>query len=190
MSKYKTSRGAEITKVDQDGSLVVSSPIYKDDSHRFQRAVITGITKEVTQDLREYFQHEKDEELGRWRWPDNPDYLVYRIIDNQGNDTDKVRVAMEATGNSVGAYCRDDGISCSGTGDAARAYFESHPEIKPWHKAKLGEVWEIRLADRLDFIRVLVVKTSRDELLFRSASGRIDIDDEDIMEATMILGVD
>jgi hypothetical protein len=31
---------------------------------------------------------------------------------------------------------------------AARAYFDAHPEPKPWHHAKPGDVWIITFTDR------------------------------------------
>ncbi|MDR6691374.1 hypothetical protein J2X55_002286 [Microbacterium sp. 1154] len=48
--------------------------------------------------LREFFQAEADERLGRWRWPENPAYVV-------------------------------------------AAYFDAHPEPKPWHGAEPGDVF-------------------------------------------------
>jgi hypothetical protein len=90
---------------------------------------------------REFFQAERDEELGRWRWPENPDYVVYPDDDGDVivlNERDgmsgigQTRATVDRYPNSFGA-------------DAARAYFESHPERKPWHDAKEGEVWVLTL---------------------------------------------
>lgn len=84
--------------------------------------------------LREFFQHERDEELGRWRWPDTPVYVVYRDSDNS------VLVFDETNGRSE-QYARweaellEDG--------AAFDYFAAHPEPKPWERAKPGEIWEL-----------------------------------------------
>src|SRR5699024_11254333 len=35
-----------------------------------------GLCAADTNALREYFQHERDERLGLWRWPENPVYGV------------------------------------------------------------------------------------------------------------------
>lgn len=88
--------------------------------------------------LREFFQAEWDQELGRWRWPENPDYVVYRD-DRPGG----FRVMHEPTGDTW-TYFWDaikDAPEYAGAWDAARAYFAAHPEPKPWHDAKPGEVW-------------------------------------------------
>lgn len=98
--------------------------------------------------LREFFMHERDQELGRWRWPENPDYVVYRKAASASEPHPGVRVVHEATGRS-----RDIGVevnnACDPTvsmfGRAARAYFAAHPEKKPWHDAKPGEVWVLTL---------------------------------------------
>lgn len=90
--------------------------------------------------LREFFQHERDEELGRWRWPENPDYVVYPKA-NSTTGKRMVRVISETYG-----YGRDH---CEGDHEqsdyrqAAAAYFAAHPESKPWHDAEDGSVWRL-----------------------------------------------
>lgn len=99
--------------------------------------------------LRECFLHERDQELGRWRWPENPDYVVYPDQARKYIEQPAVIVVNERDG--AVAYCGKDGAySASGIGasddwcePAARAYFAAHPEPKPWHAAKPGEVWEL-----------------------------------------------
>lgn len=87
--------------------------------------------------LREFFQAERDEELGRWRWPKNPNFVVYAEDDGVHN------VVNENTGLSLmatrGGVKRHDDAHA----DAARAYFDAHPERKPWHDAKPGEHWSL-----------------------------------------------
>lgn len=96
-----------------------------------------------TQTLREFFCAERDEELGRWRWPENPRYVVYPM---EGDG--QFRVMDETTGDTwtyVWSAIKDD-PQFDGPWDAARAYFEAHPERKPWHDAKPGEVWILTTA--------------------------------------------
>src|SRR5690606_1284379 len=83
--------------------------------------------------LREFFQHVRDEELGRWRWPKDPDYVVYPTEDG-------FLVVRESVGLSEfrnGLYVHDM------EGEAARDYREAHPERKPWEDAMHGEAWVI-----------------------------------------------
>ena len=87
--------------------------------------------------LREFFQNEHDKELGRWRWPDNPQYVVYPRGDSG------VRVLDEGSGIGSARLIHLNGDPDNPTGEyqAAYAYFEAHPERKPWEDAKPGEVW-------------------------------------------------
>ncbi|GGH33977.1 hypothetical protein [Microbacterium album] len=89
--------------------------------------------------LREFFLHERDEQLGRWRWPENPDYVVYP------REERRVRVIHEPTGDFADSV---RGTTIPGpVKDAARAYFDAHPEPKPWRDAKPGEVWVVTKDD-------------------------------------------
>ncbi|WP_156316655.1 hypothetical protein [Leucobacter japonicus] len=93
----------------------------------------------VTSALREFFQHERDQELGRWRWPENPGFVVY------SRGVAGIRVTSEESGDSIlalreAAETWADEPTFFG---AARAYFAAHPERKPWHDAKPGEAWVI-----------------------------------------------
>ncbi|QYF98494.1 hypothetical protein [Microbacterium sp. PAMC21962] len=89
--------------------------------------------------LREFFQKENDDRLGRWRWREDPDYVVYPLV------TGLVAVVEEKNGTS-GTFSRIEHTN-SGHGDAARAYFLAHPDPKPWDEAKPGEVWVFTLRD-------------------------------------------
>lgn len=88
--------------------------------------------------LREYFRDERDRELGRWRWPENQNYVVY-----PGEDGSVVLVFCETTGEVYPYYPDDDFSDVSAFGNAAKAYFDTHPVKKPWHDAKPGEVWAL-----------------------------------------------
>lgn len=107
----------------------------------------------VTAALREFFLHERDQELGRWRWPENPDYVVYPDQARKYIEQPAVIVVNERDG--AVAYCGKDGAySASGIGasddwcePAARAYFAAHPESKPWHEAKHNEIWVLQIKD-------------------------------------------
>lgn len=100
---------------------------------------------DVAAALREFYQAERDEELGRWRYPDDRDYVVYPV-----GSGEVVHVLNEKAGVS-GQYERAEVNKVFGgefleTADpvysrAARDYFDAHPVRKPWEDAKDGEVW-------------------------------------------------
>src|SRR5690625_3758643 len=92
--------------------------------------------------LREYFQHERDAELGRWRDPETG-LLVYQIND----DPDTVFV-FDETYADHGTWTREQvGPTTTGFGaPIAERYFATHPEPKPaWHDAEPGEVWVVEV---------------------------------------------
>lgn len=91
--------------------------------------------------LREFFQHERDEELSRWRWPEAPEYVVY-------SRRRPLFVLNELTGDTL-RTSRGDGYADTGHGtiyNAAAAYFEAHPERKPWYDAKHNDLWELQIS--------------------------------------------
>ncbi|UOR02024.1 hypothetical protein MUN77_01450 [Leucobacter allii] len=93
-------------------------------------------TEEV-QALREFFQHERDEELGRWRSQEDPLFVAYRKGPH-------ARIVNEASGESEGYIRRNAGTFGPNPFSAvAEEYWDAHPESKPWHDAKPGEVWEL-----------------------------------------------
>lgn len=67
--------------------------------------------------LREFYQRQSDNELGRWRWDENADFVIYA----DPNDEDAVRVFNERSG-AFRIICRGVPIT-DGFGGAAAAYF-------------------------------------------------------------------
>ena len=96
--------------------------------------------------LREFFQSERDTELGRWRSKEHPEYVAYLAPECTDYD---LRIICETSGDSM-VYTRseDDGSKRDHPWEStwarvARAYFAAHPEPKPWQAAKVGEHWQI-----------------------------------------------
>ena len=80
--------------------------------------------------LREFFLHERDTELGRWRDPDSPYLVVYPT-----GEPDIVKVLHEQAGMSWEIKPESKAYSTSTLHDvvvAGRHYFAAHPEPKPW----------------------------------------------------------
>lgn len=94
--------------------------------------------------LREFFQHERDQELGRWRDPVNRDLVVYRLPELDDEFGRTVQVMDETTGDTF-FYWEELGRPSEDIRgrETADRYFEAHPEPKPWDEAKTGEVWEL-----------------------------------------------
>lgn len=136
MNDFTASNGVTI-RVDMDGDYAFSGS-------RSTYMVQPGSKNE--QALRELFQAEADERLGRWRCPEVPDYLVY-----PPSSSHKVHVVRESDGETR-SYARNSPTFAFPSGEhrewalAARAYFEAHPEPKPWHAAVEGDVWELTFA--------------------------------------------
>ena len=121
------------------------------------------LTGDEADAAREFFRHERDEELGRWRWPENPDYVVYPVIlpahEMAFGRNLSVMVFHERTGVLKG-YCReeDQGGQYREYPNAARAYFEAHPVKKPWYDAKPGEVWVFTYFDEAEVVAIATME--------------------------------
>ena len=100
--------------------------------------------RRVTDALREYFQRERDTQLGRWRDPENPNMVCYPVA----CDLDAVWVMYEGAGSRY--YVNRTGWELTRpqyASETAGRYFQAHPEPKPWEEAKVGEIWEIGLLE-------------------------------------------
>lgn len=94
--------------------------------------------------LREFFQHERDQELGRWRDPEN----LHRVAYVTSPQT--VLIMDESTGRGTEYSRQTANASSDNYGDrlkrqSARAYFAAHPEPKPGDEAKHLEIWVLTI---------------------------------------------
>lgn len=140
----------------------------------------TGLGEQAQDALREFFLHERDQELGRWRERPGCEAVVYpNGSDELGNRC--VRVLFEPTAGELLVY--ENKIPRNLYGDAARNYFAAHPEPKPGHDAKPGEVWVLscpRLhADPGPY-------TFRNGMFRCGESGALQISDSNIVAARRI----
>ena len=87
---------------------------------------------------KEFYQHISDSELGRWRDPLNKSCVIYPMGNLVGG-LRTVQVVNEDHG-FCGQVNEGDPENMEIRVSAAR-YFAAHPEPKPWHDAKTGEVW-------------------------------------------------
>ena len=88
--------------------------------------------------LREYFQAERDEELGRWRDPENPDWVVYPRRDT-------VYVINEYDGLPYMRERKQVAYADGAVSEVAQRYFDTHPEPKPWDTAQPDEIWVLTI---------------------------------------------
>lgn len=141
---FTASNGIQITMdPDRDGKVYLVGRRARGDEGQYLDTHATGGPEGIVA-LREFFQHERDEELGRWRWPENPDYVVYP----DANDPRLVTVMRESAARiRKMRRGRDNALSNDYNerfGECADTYFEAHPERKPWEDATPGEVWLFR----------------------------------------------
>lgn len=136
---------------------------------------------------REFFQHERDEELGRWRWPENPDWVGVEGEEQVGMRT--VVLVNERTLERfwINYRAMDAAQDASIDKHAARAFFEAHPEQKPWHDAEPGEVWIIREVDaQPTAARACMVNERMQFEPVNNITRHIDVDDPLIADARRI----
>ena len=112
-----------------------------DDSIRWHPGISQRRASEA---LREFFQAERDEELGRWRDPENPDMVAYRTPEDDDESGRCILLLDENTGDNHWEW---EHTALPGPADR---YFTAHPlpepEPKPWLEAKPGEVWALTYA--------------------------------------------
>lgn len=124
------------------------------------------VSPEGVKALAELFQHERDQELNRWRDPDNPDFVVYRRPKCDDELGRAVWVLDETTATGY-TYWENSTPAWPGKyaqmWKAAERYYEAHPEPRPWDEAEPGEIWELTEPEGL---KQLWVKTDRE--LWRS----------------------
>lgn len=87
-------------------------------------------------------QHQEDARLRRWRWPKNPDFVVYP------QEERGAWVIRESEPGAIRWYDAELAASCTASESEWRGYagaylgwLNANPEPKPWHDAKPGEVW-------------------------------------------------
>lgn len=178
---FTASNGKRI-EVLSDGQLCIaqsmpSSPL----EHR------TWAGPDDTQALREFFQAERDASLGRWRSKEHPDYVVYPKPTEAherafGTGLD-LMVLCETDGAMKGyVVTEDDWPEGRGGGSTwravAREYLAAHPEPKPWHNAKPGEVWVLTYGGQ-PAAHVYTDRTA-EGLAFLSDRAIVSADDPDI----------
>ena len=95
---------------------------------------------DVDQELADFYQARRDEELGRWRDPENPNMVCYPVACG----LDAVWVVYEGDGSRYHATRTGPrNLLPHYASEAAGRYFQAHPEPepRPWEEAKAGEVW-------------------------------------------------
>lgn len=128
MTEFVASNGLRVS-LDEHGGLVWASGSQNGEPKQ-----------KITQAFREFFRHERDTELGRWRSKEHPEYVVYPrdderyglLVVNEHNPEENEYVSV----NMAGETHRQDIMRT-----VAREWFAAHPKPKPWHDAKPGEVW-------------------------------------------------
>lgn len=137
MTEFTASNGIYIRWSDRN-ELEFKHPMVSD---RWREVSQFARTSNLASAIREFFQQEEDERLGRWRWPESPSYIVYP------GRAGWLHVLREQFGTSEVFRIEDVCASVWKPMSAAKAYLDAHPEPKPWHDAKPGEVWELTFSE-------------------------------------------
>ena len=110
--------------------------------HLSRAGYCNGIyTLETTEALRAFFQAERDQELGRWRDTENPDWICY----GRGSSSDTVHVINEYDGLPYMLERGQVAYADSEFSAVAQRYFEAHPKPKPWDAAQPDEIWVLTI---------------------------------------------
>ena len=99
------------------------------------------LSEEEMDELRAHLQAERDEQLGRWRDPENPDIVCYPVA----GDPDDIWVVYEGSGL---AYMRERNqafYAGNAFSEVAQRYFEAHPKPKTCDAAQPDEIWVLTI---------------------------------------------
>ena len=100
------------------------------------------LSEEEMDELRAHLQAERDEQLGRWRDPENPNMVCYPVA----GDLDAVWVMYEGDGSRYHATrTRRERLHPHYVSEAAGRYFQAHPVPKPWDAAQPDEIWVLTI---------------------------------------------
>ena len=100
------------------------------------------LSEEEMDELRGGFQAERDETLGRWRDPENPDMMCYPVE----CDPNAVWVVYEGDGRRYHATRTGWELTRPHyASEAAGRYFAAHPKPKPWDAAQSDEIWVLTI---------------------------------------------
>ncbi|WP_323986238.1 hypothetical protein [Microbacterium plantarum] len=148
MEQYTASNGVIIHE--QDGHVSLRSKeggvrvlvVGSDSFGTALKEYVNHVREEAICQRADEVQAKRDHELGRWRWLDSP-YVVYAedantvtVVHEGAPDMHRIRRGESYLSDELEQFFR-----------AGAAYFDAHPEPKPWHAAKPGEVWAIRIAN-------------------------------------------
>ena len=104
--------------------------------------VTVALGCDVDQELADFYQARRDEQLGWWRDPENPNTVVYPRSEQDDHDGRCVWLLDEHSGEFWPDW------EHTASPGPARRYFDAHPDRephKPWHDAKAGEYWLVTL---------------------------------------------
>lgn len=141
---FTASNGAEVYKREDGSIYILGNPKGSPDHGN---ALWPG--NEVA--LAEYFQAQRDKELGVWRWPENPEYVVkpandYELAIYHEPTFWNRDVVHFADTRAVADFMHEEpGKHLKPWRKAARAYLREHPIKRCWHDAKRGEVWLLEI---------------------------------------------
>lgn len=131
MNDFTASNGLNMSHLDGGGLRVAIPP------DRYEGWQKMNLAPTLVNALREYFQAEVDERAGLWRSKKDPTWTALREGDVVFfQNADHQRGFSAALVNDAWKNTWSPELV-----DVAREYVEAHPEPKPWHDAKRGEVW-------------------------------------------------
>ena len=96
------------------------------------------IGSDTDEEVAAYYRKREDEQLGRWRDPENPDWICY----GRGSSSDTVHVINEYDGLPYMLERGQVAYADSEFSAVAQRYFEAHPKPK---EPQEGEIWDIEM---------------------------------------------
>lgn len=186
MTEYTASNGGTI-RVEVGGRTTVTDHTRErlsDTAETISRTAYLNAAQAST--LREFFQHERDEELGRWRWPENPEWLAV-----EGERSPEGRTVVVVNERTLDRFWFNERVmtipaDASAAHKAGCAFFEAHPKRRPWVDATPGEVWVLTLPDPGDVDAEIVTVATTYGTFTAGSMSEWTLNDERIVTARRV----
>lgn len=132
---------------------------------------------------------EHDAQLGRWRTPNFPDYVIKPL---KGSDEPREVVALHEENFSIWYIAEDD--VAEGSSDvygAAYEYFQEHPKPvplpNPWVGAVRGEIWELTLPGDRQVRALALGAVEGFYYIHGEGTGYLPYEHQDILDGKLLL---
>jgi hypothetical protein len=126
----------------------------------------TGITNKQELALKTFLQKEEDELAGRWRHSDYPEFVAHRVNDEVRVVNMNTFLAYRINISNIFARSADRVVNYDRLYNFLNLWYHANVEVPEWHKAEVGELWELSVQSPEDNTTHTMLGQVRDRVAF------------------------